>query len=86
MAAQPDQDDLAARTRRAELLRGRVEAATRRARDAHQRAIGTHERAAALYAALGYAGRAERERQGAELERQRLREADELLAARTQPT
>jgi hypothetical protein len=83
MAAQPDQDDLAARTRRARQLRGRVEAAMRRARDAHQRAIGTHERAAAFYAAHGDVVGAEREQHGAALERDRLRDADERLAAMT---
>ena len=85
MAAQPDFDVLAARTRRADQRRGQVEAAMRRARNAHQRAIETHERAAAFYAAHGYVVRAEREQHGAALERDRLREADERLAAMRQP-
>jgi hypothetical protein len=85
MAAHLDPDDLAARTRGAEQRRGQVEAAMRRARDAHQRAIETHERAAAFYAAHGDVVRAEREQHGAALERERLREADERLAAMRQP-
>ena len=85
MAAQPDQDDLAARTRRATQLRGQVKAALRRARDAHQRAVGVHERAAAFYVAAGDLPTAEREQHGAELERERLRDADERLAAMSQP-
>ena len=85
MTAHLDPDDLAARTQRAEQRRGQVEAAMRRARDAHQRAIVTHERAAAVYAAHGDAVRAEREQHGAALERERLREADEQLAGMSQP-
>jgi hypothetical protein len=85
MAAQPDPDDLAARTLRATQLRGQVKAAMRRARDAHQRAVGTHERAAAFYAAHGDTASAEREQHGAALERDRLRDADERLAAMGEP-
>jgi small-conductance mechanosensitive channel len=85
MAAQPDQDDLAARTRRATQLRGQVKAALRRARDAHQRAVGVHERAAAFYVAVGDLPAAEHEQHGAALERERLRDADERLAAMTEP-
>jgi small-conductance mechanosensitive channel len=85
MAAQPDQDDLAARTRRATQLRGQVQAALRRARDAHQRAVGVHERAAAFYVTVGDLPAAERGEQGAALERDRLRDADERLAAMSEP-
>ena len=81
MAVQADQDDLAARIRRAQQLRERVKAALRRARDAHQRAVGVHERAAAFYTFRGDAASAEREQHGAALERERLRDADERLAA-----
>jgi hypothetical protein len=85
MAAQPDQDDLAARTRRATQLRGQVKAALRRARDAHQRAVGVHERAAAFYVAAGDPAAAQHEQHGAALERERLRDVDERLAAMTEP-
>jgi hypothetical protein len=85
MAAQPDPDDLAARIRRARQLRGRVQAALQRARDAHQRAVGVHERAAAFYVAAGDLLAAEREQHGAALERDRLRDADKRLAAMSEP-